>query len=126
MTSKEFIIDKIKELSEKFNSFTFKYQFDNLDFSHVIEYSPFDLINGNQEFKNIKLDIIDEYMRNHFEESIVFIDEFDPVGLDNIEILHQGHFCFEPKDELLNSKEINIVEGSDSLFAGETNYALAA
>jgi len=126
MKSKEYINKILFVLHDEFPSFTFKYQFDGLDDSHVIEYSPFDLIEGDIDFENRKYDIIDNYFNNDFSESLVFINEFDPVGISNPEILFEGHFNYSPKNNDPQIIQPNSLGCKDGFFAGEVNFALAA
>jgi len=128
MKSKDYIYGLLEELHKIFPSFTFRYQYDELDESHVIEYSPFDLIEGDADFENKKYSILVSYFEMNFGESLVFINEFDPVGLSKPEKIYEGHFCYSPKDESPLIKEPNSINhNSDTeLYSGENNYSLAA
>ena len=127
MKSKEYINKILLVLHDEFPSFTFKYQFDGLDDSHVIEYSPFDLIEGDIDFENRKYDIIDNYFNNDFSESLVFINEFDPVGISDPEKVFEGHFNFVPVTNSLQVIQPSPLVCQEAvLFAGENNFALAA
>ena len=125
MSSKDFIEIVLEALHNEFPSYTFKYQFDNLDDSHVIEYSPFDLIDGDIDFEDRKYSIIGDYFNHEFAESLVFINEYDPVGISNPELVLEGHFSYSLKNDNLQVVLPSFLNGSED-FIGEINFALAA
>jgi len=126
MNSKIYITRVIKELHEQFPSFNFKYQFDALDRSHVIEYSPFDLVEGDKDFENERVNIICDYIDMNFQESLLFINEFDSLGVPEPELELMGFMNVQPKNinpQLIASFE---VPKNDLFECGSDNYALAA
>lgn len=128
MESKEYIYILLEELHKEFPSFTFRYQYDDLDESHVIEYSPFDLTEGDLDFENKKYSLLISYFDKGFDESLVFINEFDPVGIEKPELIYEGSFCFSPKNELpevIESSSV-YVNPEKETYSGEDNYSLAA
>lgn len=126
MNSKNYVLKILDNLHERYPSYTFKYQFDELDESHVIEYSPYDLVEGDKEFESKKYDILNDYYDQDFLETIVFINEFDPIGVSN-PIIYSGTFCYEPTQEKLLVLESNTI-AQDKMFDFDNyiNYSLAA
>ncbi len=126
MKSREYIISVLGKLHDEFPSFTFKYQFDSLDDCHVIEYSPFDLVGGDKDFEDKKYSLLEDYFNREFGESLVFIDEFDPVGISNPEIVHEGFFNYSPKQSTPQVLLSNVQNWMDISFVEDEDFSLAA
>ncbi len=126
MNSKEYISKALEELHNEFPSFTFKYQYDSLDDSYVIEYSPFDLINGDIDFENRKFAILEDYFNNNYSESLVFINEFDPVGISKPEVVYEGHFSYTAKYDIPQVILSSLLIWDEVFFSESYDYSLAA
>ncbi|MBN2747714.1 MAG: hypothetical protein JXR34_13390 [Bacteroidales bacterium] len=113
MNSKQYIQRVIQNLRNLFPSYTYKYQFDALDNSHVIEYSPYDLVNGDKDFENQIINIFNDYYTKGFDETLVIIDEFDPIGVTN-PIIYPAKFCYEPDQNTPKLMGANSIPVNDS------------
>ncbi len=126
MNSKEYINVILDRLHKEFPSFTFRYQYDSIDDSHVIEYSPYDLIEGDPDFEDRKYAILDNYFNNNYTESLVFITEFDPVGISEPEKIYEGHFNYTPKYDVPQIVQPSLVNWQEILYLEDVDFSLAA
>lgn len=128
MTSTDFIIKKLKEIHNLFNSSNIRYEFDCYSKTHLIEVTPLEFYNSDC-YINAELEFEDLFNLQFPSENIVFISD---ESLNRIK---------DPIFEIYSSKkgtllaDFNVLSGlvlfDESLDneyqnAGENNYALAA
>jgi len=125
MNSKEFLVEKLKELSSKFEDIKIRYEYRKSTCSHIIEVIPLAVFKNNEDYMSAEAHLEYEFERLFPQEDIVFISEgslteikapdlvlgYNSIVFDNTSF--DAEFIVEGFSE-----EVNV--------AGCENYALAA
>lgn len=129
---KEYIIFKLNELVNIFPNLKCSFRYDNFCETFYIELLPASFYKQSNELKNIRIDILDEFIELYNNESIIFLTEGDFINMEQVEYTVSGknyssrEFLFKNIDKFSALiSEINI-SLPHSTLAGENNYALAA
>ncbi len=132
MNSREYIKEKLNELVKEIKSIKLIYEFDELSCIHTIKVLPITFFDLNDDFTEFQSDIIEYFMVNYPNESVLFISEEDKiVDIIKPEFILIGELYIDAnkKMDLLN-KLLKLTEQSfdkkPEKIAGENNYALAA
>lgn len=125
MISIDFIIERLKQLSEKFIGIKLRYEFRRSTQSHLVEILPLDIFEEDELYLDEEIKLEAEFEKLYPSESIVFISEGSLTEIRNPEF-EIGYSNFE--------FDIDIPTTSFSVDAysvvvdntGCQNYALAA
>lgn len=124
MTTSEFIIEQLKNISSLFPEISFKYGINSSTGTHVILVGPLDIYTNNKAYL-IAEAAFEQSFENYFKgESILFISTDSPIDIEKIEF------------EIIVTRVTNTMDDSwlDSFFETHindsidptANYALAA
>ncbi|HLA54818.1 MAG TPA: hypothetical protein VK623_01855 [Flavobacterium sp.] len=112
MTSKKFILNKIKELVSQFTELTIKYEYEESCDSHFIEVSPIKEFESNKNYISKERAISLEFVNLFPFEILTFISEADGIAL-------QSPLIFKPKPQIkyyLNGNKFNFEHIISGLF----------
>lgn len=125
MKSKEFLIEKLTEISSKFEDVKIRYEYRKNTNSHIVEVIPLAIFNNDKEYMVAEADLEDEFETLFPKEDIVFISEGSLTEIESPELL-LGYESIT-FDNLVFATEF-VVEGfTDEVdFSGCEYYALAA
>lgn len=149
MTSKEFIISRLKVLSMTMPELSIKYRFEEADLMHCVEIKPKSIFDYNPEYLNFEEDLYLGFIGCYPEQSLYFITEgaLSPITCTDYESVDGYYNTIDKQASFQISQEIVQVQfdqtylgfGSNSvpnladrsrsntlIHAGEENYALAA
>lgn len=125
MTSKEFIINKLNELVEIFPGITFKYKYDNVEKTHMIEVSPL------AEFKNIEYmiaeaDLVFEFENNFIPETLLFVSEDSLTKVNRPDLVIKSNNLGLFMNSLIYEPRMTFNFTQDFINLDSEYYALAA
>lgn len=103
MTAKEFVINKINEIIEKFPDTKVRYEYDDFTSSHIVEVLPASIHVENDEYITFALDLFFEFNRLFPEETLVIIDDESLTEIENCEYEVKGKQYFHDNMYLDNS-----------------------
>ena len=126
MRSKEFLIEKLKELSSKFENIKIRYEYRVSTCSHLVEVIPLAVFDNDDAYMSEE-----EKLENEFEslfpgEDIVFISEDSLTKIKDPELmLGYNQVVFDNSGDVL---ELIMVDGFTETidFSSHVNFALAA
>ncbi len=132
MNSREYIIEKFNKLINEIKNIKLIYEFDELSCIHTIKILPITFFDLNDDFAEFQSEMIEYFIVNYPNESILFISEEDSIiDIINPEFILVGESYIEPNNKmdllskLVKSTEQNFDKKPEKI-AGENNYALAA
>lgn len=132
MSSIKYIKESLKKLVKEIKDIKLIYEFDNLSCIHTIKVLPKSFYDLNDDFAEFQSNMIEYFIENFPNESILFISEDDNI-IDIIkpDFVLTGEFYIDPNKKMdLLSKLLKSTEQSfdkkPEKIAGENNYALAA
>jgi len=120
-TAKEFLIDNLNWLSESFPEINIRYEIRNNN--HIIEIVPVSIFENDENYLKAELLLEKQFEQLFPDEEIIFISE------DSLTQIKNAEYEFG-KDKM--SFDVGIMEpviisnDFDVIYAGETNFALAA
>lgn len=121
MKSSEFVINRVKELADKFVDIKLRYEYRQSSLSHLIEILPFDLYEKNKDYMMEEANFESEFLDLYPSEEILFISEQSLSEICN-PIFELGHTTVVD-----NSVTVVEVELDDYNHAySNVNFALAA
>lgn len=121
MTTKEFIIESMLEISKHINGINLKYAYDEISDYNIIEVFPESIRRGNKEYMELEADFWREFYEKFPSEKILIssVDEFN--NMNNL------IFSSEKSEvERLKSEVYNIHVNSNNTYMDIENYSLAA
>ncbi len=126
MTSVEYLKEKILELSVRFPSALFSYEYDQFSQMHLIQVKPQEIYDLDDVYKQIETKISIEFDNHFFPESVLFLSDSSLNQVSNPEFEIRGSF-YGLRPEITIIPSTNFTHLSQKIFeAGENNYALAA
>lgn len=132
MSSIKYIKESLKKLVKEIKDIKLIYEFDNLSCIHTIKVLPKTFYDLNDDFAEFQSDMIEYFIENFPNESILFISEDDNItDIIKPDFVLTGEFYIDPNKKMdLLSKLLKSTEQSfdkkPEKIAGENNYALAA
>lgn len=125
MNSKEFLIERLKELFSKFEDIKIRYEYRKNTYSHIIEVIPLAVFKSNEDYMFAEANLEDEFEHLFPQEDIVFISEGSLTEIKNPDLL-LGYDLIIFNNIFFDTEF--IVEGfsEEVNVAGCENYALAA
>jgi hypothetical protein len=75
MNSKEYLTEKLSKISEIFAHLSFRYQFDSIDQTHIIEVKPLEDFNTNESYVDYEAELTFAFDQQFFPESVMFVSE---------------------------------------------------
>ncbi len=87
--SKEYIMDKIKKITDKFPKIKASYYFNYYDWKYYIKISPFDEYQNNTEYINFEDKIKTSFFKNFDLGSLTFISDKSKIDLSSMNIIHE-------------------------------------
>lgn len=75
MNSKNYIIDKLKEIHSKICTVSFRYQYDTNSNMHIVEVHPLFDYKENKEYIDLETKLSFEFENEFFPESILFVSD---------------------------------------------------
>lgn len=101
---KNFIIQEIEKISEKFPQISFKYGFDKIGKQHLIEIEPVTEFN-NEEYMDLELNTIDLFIYKFPEDEILFISNNKYINIEKVVYKKEG--AIQVADELIAISNIH-------------------
>ena len=75
MNSQEFIINKLNNFIILFPKLIFKYKYDKIKLIHIIDVSPLEEFNTNEEYLITEANLVYEFDNKYIPETILFISD---------------------------------------------------
>lgn len=125
MKSKEFLFERLTQMSLRFEDVKIRYEFRRNTNSHIVEVIPLAIFKSNDEYLVAETDLEDEFESLFPMEDIVFISEDSLTEINNPDLLlGYESFSFNLPDY---DSEL-VVEGftEEVNYVGCNYYALAA
>ncbi|MCK9204685.1 MAG: hypothetical protein M0P58_09675 [Bacteroidales bacterium] len=85
MKSKEYLIEKISRIAEIFSHLSFRYQYDIIDQTHIVEVKPLEDFNSNEDYATYEADLTFSFDQKFFPESVMFVSEDSLTKVTNPE-----------------------------------------
>lgn len=134
MTSKEFIIDRLKLLVIEIPNIRCAYKYDEQCVSHNIEILPRSRYDQCEQLKEKQFEILEAFYKTYPEEMVVFFTEDDLIEIDNHpDFIVQGTSYQKDEEsswiDFVSSGEDNFdvgIKGVTGKVDYSNNYALAA
>ena len=118
----DYVINRLFELSSKFSDIGIRYEFDNTDNYHLIEITPLELFENDENYLNAEIALEEEFRSRFTGQNILFVSTESlnrvnqPIlilvnmnlrGLDYLNELHEVQLWFHlaPISWLLPEKE---------------------
>ena len=89
MSSKDFVIDKIKKFLQSFKNVKGRYEYDELARLYTLKITS-QSIYDSETFDQWESSMFDDFVQNYLEENIGFISEDALVGIDKITYVEKG------------------------------------
>jgi hypothetical protein len=125
MNSKEFLIERLKEMSSKFEDVKIRYEYRTNTYSHIIEVIPLAIFDSNEQYMLAEANLENEFESLFPQEDIVFVSEDSLTEIKNPDLLLGYESITFEVSEVSQSFVVNgFTEEVD--FWGCENYALAA
>lgn len=125
MNSKEFLIERLKEMSSKFEDVKIRYEYRTNTYSHIIEVIPLAIFDSNEQYMLAEANLENEFESLFPQEDIVFVSEDSLTEIKNPDLLLGNESITFEVSEVSQSFVVNgFTEEVD--FWGCENYALAA
>ena len=122
MTAREYIVNELNVLVNRFSNITFKYKFDKKDFTHIIFVEPLTEFKGNEEYMIAESDLVYVFDKSFPNENILFISSESLITIDEPDEIIKFRLYFDYSVD--NQKY--IIDAMLEMISGENNYALAA
>lgn len=125
MNSKEFLIERLKEMSSKFEDVKIRYEYRANTYSHIIEVIPLVFFDGDEQYMLAESNLEDEFESLFPQENIVFVSEDSLTEIKNPDLLLGYELITFEAAEVAPGFVVNgFTEEVD--YWGCENYALAA
>jgi hypothetical protein len=107
MKAKEFIFKNLRDLVNKFPQISFRYQFDELEQTHIVEVSPLSAYVDDPDYKMAEGDLTYEFDRAFLPETIMFVSGNSLTGVTRAEkvFCKEDHFVWEVLQDMLSANE---------------------
>lgn len=89
MSSKDFVIDKIKKFLQSFKNAKVRYEYDELARLHTLEIAP-QSVYDSETFDQWESSMFDDFVEKCPDENIGFISEDALVGIDKVTYEEEG------------------------------------
>lgn len=123
MNSQEFIINKLNNFITLFPKLIFKYKYDKIKLIHIIEVSPLEEFNNNDDYLIAEANLVYAFDNKFIPETILFISEesltkiekpdvifsFKSYGLFLDNLNHMSNMRFNNIKEFIYQKKIKTV-----------------
>jgi hypothetical protein len=129
MKSKEFIKNKLEQLSKEFQEISIRYQFDKRDLTHIIEIKPLKEFNDNSSYQEKEAEITYEFEQLFFPETILFISENSLTKITEPELeynMNLAAYISIQFKELLEKMSFAVMIDIKEPAGNDYNYAMAA
>lgn len=93
MTAKEYILNKLENLTNKFPQVRVRYEYDKMADVHVIEVVPNDVYHLDNTYIAWESEVVDNFIDLFPTQNICFISDDALVGIRNAEYIFEG-FAF--------------------------------
>jgi hypothetical protein len=101
MNSREYIIEKLNKLINEIKNIKLIYEFDELSCIHTIKVLPITFFDLNDDFAEFQSEMIEYFIENYPNESILFISEEDSIiDIINPEFILAGESYIEPNNKM--------------------------
>lgn len=124
MKSKEYLKNRLNEISNVFPELTFRYQFNENTETHIVEVKPLDTYQTNDEYIKCEANLMFDFEDEFFPETILFVSE------DSLTQITETEFTIQKQIFISSPLKANysFVLDREDLFcvATENNYAFAA
>ncbi len=125
MESKEYLKNKLNEISNIFPELTFRYQFNENTLTHIIEVKPLEDYQTNNEYIKHEAELMFNFENEFFPETILFVSEDSLTQITKSEfIIGKGREFTNPGTTSNYSFLFDLQESF--LIANDCDYALAA
>ena len=135
MSSKEYIKKELTRIISVFKNIKLLYEYDDLSQIHTVKVIPKDFFNLNDDFAEFQSLLIEYFIDNHPDESILFISSESPIEINNPEFTLIGDLYLNLNKRLSQIEFNKLLKSLSSncnfnkkpeKIAGENNFALAA
>ena len=90
MTSQEFVVMKLKELTSEFSNIMCRYENDFISNTHFVEVVPRVILESNRDFKRMEKQVMMEFINLFPNQNLCFLSDDALVGLDKIDFEVKG------------------------------------
>jgi hypothetical protein len=107
MKPQEFIFKKLRDLVNKFPQITFRYQFDEMEQTHIVEVTPLSVYEDDLDYKIAEGDLTYEFDRAFSPETIMFVSKNSLTGITKTDKVFrkEDHFVWEVLQDLVSDNE---------------------
>lgn len=95
MKAKEFIFKNLRDLVNNFPQITFRYQFDELGQTHIVEVAPLAVYEDDPDYKMAEGDLTYEFDRKFSPETIMFVSANSLTGITKAEKVFRTEDYFD-------------------------------
>lgn len=129
MDSKQYIINKIKELHDQLPGLTIKYKYDSYTQMHIVEIMPLSEYEDNEEYRKLETGIGYEFDSLFFPESVMFISSNSLTQMVSPELVIEPVIRTSLKNDLLSDPfqiNFNVTQNCSDTIHESNKYSLAA
>lgn len=107
MKAKEFIFKNLRNLVNKFPQITFRYQFDELEQTHIVEVSPLSAYVDDPDYKMAEGDLTYDFDRAFSPETIMFVSGNSLTEVTKAEMVFckEDYFVWEVLQDMISCNE---------------------
>jgi hypothetical protein len=126
MNPKEFIKTRLNELRNFFPELSFKYKFNKITSTHIVDVRPVEYYESNEDYIRYEANFCYEFDNKFFPESIMFISEDSLTKIKDPDFVFNANQFSEDLQPPPITFQVNDIITKTEYISGETTYALAA
>ena len=124
MTAKDFIIDRLNNLSTIFTDIKFRYEIRN-EYNHIIEVTPFHQYQENKDYLKAEADFENEFESSFPEDQIIFVSEDSLTQVKNVQYVFTNNMLGYDFGIIEPAQLVDVYSFSEAISM-DNYYALAA
>lgn len=130
MKAKEYIINGLNVLADKFQNLSFKYKYDETDDTHIISVEPLKEFAENKDYLIAESDFVFYFEKNFSEGNILFVSENSLIKIDKPEFVFKSNersfLMKEQFPETAYKWNFEMVKTKKEIEEENLHYSLAA
>lgn len=130
MKAKEYIINGLNVLVDKFQNLSFKYKYDKTDDTHIISVEPLKEFAENKDYLIAESDFVYYFEKKFIEDNILFVSENSLIKIDNPEFVFKSNersfLMKEQFPETAYKYNFEMVKTKEEIEEENSHYSLAA
>ena len=124
MKSKEYLKNRLNDISNVFPELIFRYQFNENTETHIIEVKPLETYQTNDDYIKCEAELMFDFENEFFPETILFVSE------DSLTQITEPEFTIQKQVFVSSTLKANysFILDMEDLFCinSDNNYAIAA